>query len=231
MSKTTVVTGASRGIGFEICKALAEKDHHVIAVARSEKPLSRLQESYPKFIDARPVDLTKNNDIKQLASHVANTYGNVDILINNAGVLINKPFLQLTMEEWQKMINVNLYAAVELVKEFIPILSEEAHIVNISSMGGYQGSAKFPGLSAYSVAKGALSILSECLAVELSENKIRSNALCLGAVKTEMLEEAFPGFEPPVQAEQMGAYIARFALEGHTFYNGQVLPVTLGDPD
>lgn len=231
MSKTAVVTGASRGIGFEICTSLAARDHHVIAVARSKKPLSRLQENYPKFIDARPVDLTESNDIKQLASHVANTYGSIDILINNAGALVNKPFLQLTMEDWQNMIDVNLYTAVELVKEFIPILSEEAHIVNISSMGGYQGSAKFPGLSAYSVAKGALSILSECLAVELSEKKIRSNALCLGAVKTEMLEEAFPGFEPPVQADQMGNYIARFALEGHTFFNGQVLPVTLGDPD
>lgn len=231
MSKTAVVTGASRGIGFEICTSLAARDHHVIAVARSKKPLSRLQENYPKFIDARPVDLTESNDIKQLASHVANTYGSIDILINNAGALVNKPFFQLTMEDWQNMIDVNLYTAVELVKEFIPILSEEAHIVNISSMGGYQGSAKFPGLSAYSVAKGALSILSECLAVELSEKKIRSNALCLGAVKTEMLEEAFPGFEPPVQADQMGNYIARFALEGHTFFNGQVLPVTLGDPD
>ncbi len=231
MSKTAVVTGASRGIGFEICTSLAARDHHVIAVARSKKPLSRLQENYPKFIDARSVDLTESNDIKQLASHVANTYGSIDILINNAGALVNKPFFQLTMEDWQNMIDVNLYTAVELVKEFIPILSEEAHIVNISSMGGYQGSAKFPGLSAYSVAKGALSILSECLAVELSEKKIRSNALCLGAVKTEMLEEAFPGFEPPVQADQMGNYIARFALEGHTFFNGQVLPVTLGDPD
>lgn len=230
MSKIAIVTGASRGIGFEICKALASEGHRVIAVARSKEPLQQLNEDFPDNIEAKPTDLTESSDIEQLASFIGTKYERADILINNAGALVNKPFLELTMEDWEKMININLYAAVELVKQLVPIFSEEAHIVNISSMGGYQGSAKFPGLSAYSVAKGALSVLSECLAVELSEKKIRSNALCLGAVKTEMLEEAFPGFDPPVKADQIGTYIARFALEGHIFYNGQVLPVTLGDP-
>lgn len=231
MRKTAIVTGASRGIGLEICKTLAEESHQVLAVARSEAPLKHLQEQYPGSIEAKPVDLSESSELDRLIETVSDTYGRVDILINNAGALVNKPFHELSKKDWDKMIHVNLYAAVELVKKLIPYFSKEAHIVNISSMGGYQGSAKFPGLAAYSVAKGALSILSECLAVELSDQKIRSNALCLGAVKTEMMQEAFPGFEPPVTAEEMGSYIARFALEGHKFYNGQILPVTLSDPD
>lgn len=231
MSKTIIVTGASRGIGLETSKALADAGHDVIAVARSEEPLNRLRESKPQHIEAIPVDLTESIEVDQLVQSISEHYKSVDILINNAGALVNKPFLDLSKNEWQKMLNVNLFTAVELVKKITPLFSYEAHIVNISSMGGFQGSAKFPGLSAYSVAKGALSILSECLAVELSDKNIHSNALCLGAVKTEMLEEAFPGFEPRVNPEEMGAYIARFALEGNKFYNGRVLPVTLGDPE
>lgn len=231
MTKTAIVTGASRGIGFEICQVLASGGHQVIAVARSKNALSRLQESYPNLIAAKPADLTKSSELEELAGFIQEGYKSVDILINNAGLLINKPFLDLDKTEWQKMINVNLIAAAELIKKLEPAFAEGAHIVNISSMGGFQGSAKFPGLSAYSAAKGALSILSECLAVELADREISCNALCLGAVKTEMLEEAFPGFEPPVTADEMGAYIARFALEAHKFYNGQILPVTLSDPE
>jgi NAD(P)-dependent dehydrogenase (short-subunit alcohol dehydrogenase family) len=97
-------------------------------------------------------------------------------------------------------------------------------------MGGFQGSDKFPGLSAYSVTKGTLSILTECLAVELQDKNIKVNCLCLGAVQTEMLNEAFPGLTAPVEASQMGTYISDFVINGHTFYNGKVLPVALQNP-
>jgi NAD(P)-dependent dehydrogenase (short-subunit alcohol dehydrogenase family) len=111
------------------------------------------------------------------------------------------------------------------------MFNNPSHIVNISSMGGFQGSAKFPGLSAYSVSKGALSILTEALSTEFASKDIRVNALCLGAVQTEMFEEAFPGFKAPLSAEEMGHYIADFALTAHRFYNGKILPVSLEDPD
>ena len=231
MSKTAVVTGASRGIGYEICKELAAGGHHVIAVARSVEPLNRLEQTNPEHITALPTDLTNADDVEQLAQHISNKHSSVNILINNAGALINKPFAELTLDDWRSQIESNLISAVNITKQLLSQLSKGAHIVNISSMGGFQGSAKFPGLTAYSVAKGALSILTECLAAELGDQDIKANALCLGAVQTDMLEEAFPGIEAPIEAEEMGEYIADFALNGSTFYNGKILPVALEDPE
>jgi NAD(P)-dependent dehydrogenase (short-subunit alcohol dehydrogenase family) len=104
------------------------------------------------------------------------------------------------------------------------------HIVNIGSMGGYQGSVKFPGLSAYSASKAALHTLTECLALELNDLEIKVNCLAIGSAQTEMLETAFPGYQSPVMAFEMGKYIADFAITGHRFYNGKVLPVASTTP-
>ena len=231
MSKTIIVTGASRGIGYETATALADQGHRVVAVARSVKKLQKLSGAYPELIQACPCDLTVDEDINKLSELISRDYTALDILINNAGALVNKPFDELEKKDWEHMISVNLMTAVQLTRKLLPHFASGSHILNISSMGGFQGSDKFPGLSAYSVAKGALSILGECLSIELADRDISSNTLCLGAVQTEMLEQAFPGFNAPVTAKEMGSYIANFALEGATFYNGQTLPVTLSSPE
>jgi NAD(P)-dependent dehydrogenase (short-subunit alcohol dehydrogenase family) len=109
-------------------------------------------------------------------------------------------------------------------------MSSGSHIVNISSMGGFQGSAKYKGLSYYSASKAALACLTECLATEFTEFGISVNCLALGAVQTEMLDEAFPGYKAPVDAKQMAEFISGFALTGHKFFNGKILPVALGNP-
>lgn len=231
MSKIAIVTGASRGIGFETTQQLARQGHQVISVARSADLLQKLESTAPDRITAKPTDLTEKDDVSELVELVQDRFGQADILINNAGALINKSFAELTLDEWRSQIESNLISAVHITKKLLPFFAQDAHILNISSMGGFQGSAKFPGLSAYSVTKGALSILTECLATELSEENIKVNALCLGAVQTEMLEQAFPGIEPPVTAQEMGKYIADFALNGSAFYNGKILPVALDDPE
>lgn len=231
MSKIAIVTGASRGIGYEICGALASKQHHAVAVARSEDSLNELERSNPEYIHSYPTDLTDQQSVEALVAYVDDEFEGVDILINNAGALINKPFDELTLDDWRSQIESNLISAVTMTRELLSQFNEGAHIVNISSMGGFQGSAKFPGLTAYSVSKGALSILTECLSTELSDRNIKANALCLGAVQTEMLEEAFPGIEAPVDPGQMGSYICDFALTASQFYNGRILPVALEDPE
>jgi 3-oxoacyl-[acyl-carrier protein] reductase len=147
-------------------------------------------------------------------------------------LLVKKPFEQLSSSDWQRSFNVNFFGPVELTQLCLPLLknSEQGHILNITSMGGFQGSSKFPGLSAYSASKAALGNLTECLAEELKEENVAVNALALGAVQTEMLAEAFPGFEPPMHSEQMARFIADFAVNGRQFFNGKVLPVSTSTP-
>lgn len=229
MSKTAIVTGASRGIGRETAIALAEQGQTVVALARSEEQLKLLEDRFSN-VRVYPTDLTEEAEVQKFVLSFHERFGQTDLLINNAGHLVNKPFEDLDKNDWQEMLDANLLSNVLLTKSLLPYFSARAHIVNISSMGGFQGSSKFPGLSAYSVAKGAVSILSECLAVELAGRGISINTLCLGAVQTEMFDRAFPGFDAPVTAEQMGKYIANFALNGSDLYNGQILPVTLADP-
>lgn len=151
-------------------------------------------------------------------------------MIHNAGSLLHKPFTQITSEEFQNVYKVNVFAVAELTKICIPFLSKGSHVVSISSMGGIQGSMKFAGLSAYSSSKGALITLSELLAEEYKEEGIAFNVLALGAVQTEMLQEAFPGYQAPISAKAMADYIFNFALTGNQFYNGKILQVSSSTP-
>jgi NAD(P)-dependent dehydrogenase (short-subunit alcohol dehydrogenase family) len=231
MSKTIIVTGASRGIGFETALYLSSKNHTVIATARSEDKLKELAENSSEGkIIAVSADLTKPADIKKLQDAV-NEFSKIDGIINNAGALHKGSFMETEISVFKKLMDVNVYGIVRIVQAMKPKLKKGSHILNISSMSGYQGSLKFGGLTAYGTAKAAVTGLSEVLSAEFSGDGIAVNCLCIGAVQTEMFEEAFPGFEAPVSPKQMGEYIGNFILTGHQFYNGKVLPVALNDPE
>lgn len=231
MNKHIIITGASRGIGYETAKYLVDEGCSVTAIARSENRLNDLQEYSPDNIFILPLDITENDASKVIHEHLDNHQKVIDGFIHNAGSLINKPFAKLTDEDWENQIAVNLMAPVRLTRDLVSQFNEHAHIVNISSMGGFQGSDKFPGLSAYSASKGALSILTECLGVELNEYNIRVNCLCLGAVQTEMLQEAFPGIEAPLNPSEIARFIGDFTMKAGTFMNGKILPVALTNPE
>ena len=154
----------------------------------------------------------------------------VDVLINNSGYLVNKPFSELSLEDFKQSYDVNVFGVFSLTQAVLPFFKKSSHVVNISSMGGVQGSAKFPGLAAYSSSKGALITLTELLAEEFKQTGPSFNVLALGAVQTEMLEEAFPGYKAPLTATQMAQYIIDFSLTGNTFYNGKVLEVSSSTP-
>ena len=231
-----IITGASSGVGFEaVLELILSGKHQVIALARSENKLSRLLEIarglnpdcilYPVAFDI------VHDDYDSLKQFIAARFENkVDVLINNAGVLINKPFTQLLESDFVEMLQSNYIGHVRIIQALIPLMNPGSHILNIGSMGGFQGSDKFSGLSAYSASKAALHVLTECLAQELTEQQIKVNCLALGSAQTEMLEKAFPGYESPVMAFEMGKYIADFALTGHKFFNGKILPVALSTP-
>lgn len=226
-----IVTGASRGIGRELVKILALDGHNVLALSRSEKELASLS-SNPGSIIVGVFDLTAQNmqqELEKILEEVG--FGSWDVLVNNAGNLVNKLFGDLTLSDIQSCYQVNVIGVMQLMQVVLPKMNPDlAHCLNISSMGGFQGTAKFAGLSAYSSSKAAVASLTECLAEEYKESNIKFNCLALGAVQTEMLNQAFPGYQAPLSAAQMAGYVADFALNGHQYYNGKILPVSLSTP-
>ena len=225
--KNVVITGTSRGIGFELAQQFANNGYRVLALSRNTKPISDINH---KNITAISVDLSNITDLTKVINFINTNWKQVDILINNAGKLINKPFTELTSDDFLEVYKVNVFAVAELTKLLIPKMIKGTHVVTISSMGGIQGSLKFPGLAAYSSAKGAVITLSELLAEEYKEEQIAFNVLALGAVQTEMLEEAFPGYKAPISAKEMANYIYDFSLKGNKVYNGKVLQVSSTNP-
>ena len=226
-----IVNGGTRGIGKEIVNILAQDiSNQIFITGRNEKVLKSLSDRY-KNVKSFPLDMSLFDiQNEKFIAAVSKHFGRVDILINIAGYLIAKDFLQMTNDEARLMMETNFFGPASLIRVLKPIMSSGSHIVNISSMGGFQGSAKYKELSYYSASKAALACLTECLANEFTEYGISINCLALGAVQTEMLEEAFPGYKAPVDAKQMAEFIAGFALTGHKFINGKILPVAVNNP-
>ncbi len=227
MSKNIIITGTSRGIGFELVQIFANLGHNVLALSRNERPVNNL---HFDNITSFSFDLNETLDYKKVSEFVESEWKQVDILINNAGTLLNKPFAETTMEDFDNVFRTNVFGVSEMIRTVIPFMNASGHVISISSMGGVQGSLKFPGLSAYSSSKAAVITLTELLAEEYKESGPSFNVLALGAVQTEMLEEAFPGYKAPISAEKMAKYITDFSINGNEFYNGKLLQVSSSTP-
>ena len=230
MIKTIVVVGASRGIGRDtVLKFAKDKNNHVIALARN---FSKLEKSFGSFdnIEFHTFDLCGDNPRVTLENFLAKV-PRVDILINNAGYLVNKPFLEITNDDLTASFNANAIGVMQSVQAVLPkMLENGGHVLSISTMGAFQGSAKFPGLAAYSSSKTGVLTMTELLAEEFKDHNVKFNCLCLGAVQTEMLEEAFPGYKAPLSSSEMADYIYDFALNAPKFLNGKIIPVSLSTP-
>lgn len=224
--KNIIITGTSRGIGYELAIQFANEGHQVLAISR--KTPQELIEN--PNVTCLSIDISVEDEMREIDKFIASTWNRVDVLINNAGCLVNRPFSQLTQSDFERVYKVNVFGVANLIKTCLPYMHKGSHVVSISSMGGIQGSSKFAGLAAYSSSKGALITLSELLAEEYKEQGVAFNVLALGAVNTEMLEEAFPGYQAPISAKEMADYIFNFALTGNKYYNGKVLQVSSTTP-
>lgn len=225
--KSIIITGTSRGIGNQTALKMAEMGHRVLALSR-QVPQNLLGNAN---IHCLSVDLSKQSDLEKVTNFLNDNHWNsVDALIHNAGAILLKPFAETTIEEFEKVYRVNVFAVAALTQIVLPFLQKGSHVVTISSMGGIQGSMKFAGLAAYSSSKGAVITLSELLAEEYRERGIAFNVLALGSVQTEMLEEAFPGYQAPLSASEMADYIVNFSLQGQKFQNGRVVQVSSTTP-
>jgi NAD(P)-dependent dehydrogenase (short-subunit alcohol dehydrogenase family) len=224
--KNIIVTGTSRGIGLELALQLAAKGHHVLAISRTIPQALLGNEN----ISCLSVDLAHESDLQKVGDYLSSTWKQVDAIIHNAGSLLLKPFSETSQTDFESIYKVNVFGVANLTRIALPYLTKGSHVVTISSMGGIQGSLKFPGLAAYSSSKGAVITLSELLAEEYKEQGIAFNVLALGAVQTEMLAEAFPGYQAPISAADMAKYIVDFTLTGNQYYNGKVLEVSSSNP-
>lgn len=228
-----IITGGSRGIGKETAIALARNsENRVIITGRNGQELKKVSETAKHGnISFHIVDFSSLSvSIDAFYSKIREEVQSIDILINNAGAIVSKSFADLTDSDIRNMMEINFFAPAVLIRTLLPSMKRGSHIINISSMGGFQGSEKFRGLSCYSASKAALASLTECLAGEFAELGIAVNCLAPGSVQTEMLGEAFPGYKAPVKANEMGEFIAYFAVNGHRFFNGKILPVALTKP-
>lgn len=224
--KKIIVTGSSRGIGHELALKFADAGHQVLAISRTI-PQTLLGN---KNISCLAIDLSAEKELLKVENFLSSNWKSIDAIIHNAGALVLKPFVETTAEDFLSVYKVNVFAVANLTRIALPFLQKGSHVVSISSMGGIQGSTKFAGLSAYSSSKGAVITLSELLAEEFKDRGIAFNVLALGSVQTEMLAEAFPGYQAPITAEEMADYIFDFTLTGNKYFNGKVLQVSSSTP-
>lgn len=236
-----VITGAGKGIGFQTALSLAKEEGvRVFALSRNiDGLLEQRNENGRSSLFPLVCDITSDQSVEAAVNEIGESVSGVDLLINNAGLLIKKPFEELAAEDWMNVFNVNVFGAVRVTKRLLGLLrkgsiaSEEgvrAHVVNISSIGGIQGSMKFRGLSAYTSSKGAMITWTECISEELKKDGIRVNCLALGSVETEMFSTAFPGYKAALQAEEIGRWIGEFGREGYRYFNGKTLPLSTSTP-
>jgi len=224
--KNIIVTGTSRGIGYELALQFANSGHNVLAISRKTPQILIENQN----ITCLSVDLSNESEMQQVENFLSHSLTTVDVIIHNAGCLLLKPFSETSQSDFENIYKVNVFGVANLTRICLPFLQKGSHVVTISSIGGIQGSMKFAGLAAYSSSKGAVITLSELLAEEYKESGIAFNVLALGAVQTEMLQEAFPGYEAPISAIEMANYIFDFALTGNKYYNGKVLQVSTTNP-
>ena len=233
-----LLTGAGRGIGAALAKEFTGAGHRVLLVSRNQANLDKLVNTCNKqageiLAHAIPFDLTDLPDLEEeFVSHVKKYTESIDALFNNAGQLIRAPFSDVDITDARQLFEANFFAPAQLIRICMPMMADSKlkHVVNVTSMAGFQGSGKFTGLSYYSASKAALGSLTECLAEELKGESIKVNALAIGSVQTEMLAEAFPGYKAPLEPAQMAEFMKWFTLEGAQFFNGKVLPVSLATP-
>ena len=223
--KNIIITGTSSGIGLELVKIYSKNGYKVISLSRSDLPAKGLI-----GVEHMNFDISKKESLVNLVNLVKNKYKKIDILINNAGKLINKSFKDLSKDDLYDIYDVNVFGVISLIQSLLPFFKKDSHVVNISSIGGISGSSKFPGLTAYSSSKGALNILTEVLAEEFKESGPKFNSLSLGSVNTPMLNKAFPGYKAQVDPNEMASFIFDFANNSSKVFNGKVIPVSSSNP-
>lgn len=222
--KTILISGTSSGIGHDLCVQALKLNLNVISISRNIDPTLSL----PGVV-SYSIDITKKEQIDELKKDLERKKVKIDILVNNAGFLKKELFQDSSIDSFRNTYNVNVFGLAELTRQLLPLINKSGHVVNISSIGGVNGSKKFPGLSVYSSSKSAVIGLTEVLAEEFPSGP-SFNVLALGSVNTKMLNEAFPDYKAQTDSNEMAEYILDFALNGNKLFNGKLISVSKTNP-
>ena len=226
-----IIIGGTRGIGRETAITLARNpENRIFVTGRNLSSLNKLSQEFENIATFQMDLSTFDSLAEKFRKVIQSNFETVDILINMAGLLVNQNFMDISNVDARMIMEINFFGPASIIRMLKPSMKKGSHIVNISSMGGFQGSSKYTGLSYYSASKAAIASLSECLAEEFMESGVSVNCLALGSVNTEMLREAFPGYKSQVESEDIAEFIAGFAITGHKYFNGKILPVALNNP-
>ena len=195
-NQVALITGGGRGIGAATAEALARKGAQVIVASRTAAELTATVAALRTAglpASSIVLDVADEAAVQAAFSRIAEESGRLDILVNNAAILLSGPFAEMAMHDWDRLLAVNLRGAVLCARQAFRLMGESGgSIVNVSSLGGLSGTEKFPGYAAYTVSKFALTGLTEALAAEGRERNIRVNGVAPGAVDTAMLRQAAP---------------------------------------
>jgi NAD(P)-dependent dehydrogenase (short-subunit alcohol dehydrogenase family) len=230
-NKTILITGASRGLGYALVEAfLSSTPYKVAAVSRNSGALSSLANNaaYKDRLELIQADICNPPDLEMIQDIVAGLPP-LGVIIHNAGALLFKPFSEIAIDELRAVYEVNVFAPFMLTQKLLPYMNA-THVINISSVGGVEGSIKFPGLTAYSSSKAALNCLTEMWSEEFKDTDHSFNCLALGSVATEMFSEAFPGVPASSQPEEMASYIVNFAIEAPKVMRGKIISLSRSNP-
>ena len=239
MKKTIIVTGASRGIGAAIVKILAKEDYNIVLnYNKSEEIAKKMQEEFTKQgknVEIFKADVSKREEVKKLIEFTINKFKKIDVLINNAGISQTRLFTDITDEDWNNMLNVNLNSVFYMTQEVLPYMihEKEGCIINISSIWGITGAACE---THYSVAKAGVDAMTKSLAKELGPSNIRVNSIAPGIIDTDMnkylSDEELANIEEEIPLGKIGspetiAKCVKWLIEDE-FTTGQIIGINGG---
>lgn len=228
--RVAIITGAGRGVGKATARRFAREGARLVLFSRTPGPLNETAAGIAREggqVLSIVGDVSREEDVRALFQRAMDTYGRVDVLVNCAGIVLVRPFVDMDAETWDRVIAVNLRGTFLCCQQAFRVMmaQQSGVIINLSSLSGVRGVEKFPGLSAYNVSKAGVASLTEILAVEGKPFHIRVCAVSPGAVDTEMLRQAAPHLKAGMTPDDLAEILLFLADDSGRMLSGSNIEI------